>query len=197
MMDIKRETCPYTAFFCEENIWLLARQLIDSGVAADGLQVLLFSNTSQSVLLVNQRAAPSGWPVVWDYHVVLRIHDSDGDIVLDPDTRMPFPMPTADYLRDTFPDSRRLPDRLRTLVRSIPAESYLTHFYSDRSHMQGQLPGSAFPDYPIIQPEAGVEAIDLAAYRDPQRSLHDGSRVTTIDELITQNRLPTISQSRR
>ncbi len=185
MMDIKRESCPYTAFFCEENVWRLTRELVDKGTDADTLQVLLFSNPSQSILLFSQRAAPPGRPVVWDYNVVLRARHSGNDVILDPDTRLDFPTPTSSYLRDTFPDQGRLPVRLRTLVRSIPAASYLAHFYSDRSHMQGQLPRSAFPDYPIIQPDAGVAPIDLAAYRDPQRALSDGSRVTAIDALIT------------
>ena len=194
MTDIKRESCPYTAFFCEENIWRLARRLVDDGTAANTLQVLLFSNPARSVLLLNQRAAPAGRLVVWDYHVVLRARDGGGDVILDPDTRLPFPTPTQDYLRETFPDQADLPAGLRTLVRRIPAISYLTRFYSDRSHMRGQLPRSAFPDYPIIEPVAGVEAIDLAAYRDPLCELHDGSRVTTIDALVTPDDRPPASQ---
>ena len=61
--DVNRESCPYTAFFCEENIWRLARQLIDGGAKADALQVLLFSNPTENVLLLKQRAAPPGRPV--------------------------------------------------------------------------------------------------------------------------------------
>jgi hypothetical protein len=197
VMDVNRESCPYAAFFCEENIWRLARQLIDGGAEADALQVLLFSNPNESVLLLKQRAAPPVRPVVWDYHVVLRAREADGDFILDPDSRLQFPTPTADYLRDTFPDQSRLPPRLRTLVRSIPAASYLAHFYSDRSHMQGRLPRSAFPDYPIIRPDTAVRRIELAAYRDPHRELRDGSRVTAIDALIAAEARAAVSQPGR
>ena len=84
-----------------------------------------------------------------------------------------------------------------TLVRSIPAASYLAHFYSDRSHMQGRLPRSAFPDYPIIRPDTAVRRIELAAYRDPHRELRDGSRVTAIDALIAAEARAAVSQPGR
>lgn len=177
MFELRRSAFRYTAYFCEENVWWLARSLTEAGIAAAHMQVLLFSNATQSVLLLNQRAADPGQPVAWDYHVVLRVDIDPSPQILDLDTRLDFPTPYLGYLRRTFPAQSELPARYRTWVRVIPGEGYLTHFHSDRSHMRGRLPAEAYPDYPIIQPASGIAPIDLADYRDMHRALADGSLV--------------------
>ncbi|MDJ0738438.1 MAG: hypothetical protein QNJ91_01900 [Gammaproteobacteria bacterium] len=184
MMDIKHADCRYTRYFCEENIWHLAGAGIAQGTPPRELEVLYFINTSQSVLLLEQRAAPPGMPVVWDYHVVLRARDAQHDRIFDLDTRLAFPQATDGYLRATFPAQQALPAGLRAQVRSIPAAAYLARFRSDRSHMVGHLPASAFPDYPCLTPAPGVAAIDLADYRDPRRRLDDGSTLCHVDDLL-------------
>jgi hypothetical protein len=183
MIELRREAFRYTAYFCEENIWWLARSLADGGLDAVRMKVLLFTNPGQTTLLFNQREAPPGTPVVWDYHVILRATIDGEAKVLDFDTRLDFPSAYADYLHRTFPPQSTLPDEYRTWVRVIPAESYLRHFYSDRSHMLGRLPEEAFPDYPIIQPEEGIWPIDLAAYRDLHARLGDDSTVQRLSDL--------------
>lgn len=183
MKPLVRDAFRYTPFFCEENIWWLARGLVDDGMDPDLLSVLLFSNPGRSIVLLKQRAAHSGAPVVWDYHVVLQARLHDAYWVLDFDTRLLFPMQRDSYLEHTFPEQAELPPHLRTWVRSIPAAAYLRHFYSDRSHMLGKLPASAFPDYPIILPPPAVQAIALSDYWDMHKPLADGSRVMAIEEL--------------
>lgn len=182
MIDVKRSDCSYTAFFCEENIWQLTHMLIERGWAADDLRVLFFSNPMQSVLLSNQRAAHAGHDVVWDYHVVLRAWRDNDDNILDPDTCLSFPTRTINYLHKTFRGDQNIHPGLRTLVREIPADAYIAQFVSDRSHMVGVLPSSAFPRYPAIAPLPGTSAIDLAQYRDMTAVLDDGSIVMPVGE---------------
>jgi hypothetical protein len=177
MQAFRREAFRYTAYFCEENIWWAARDLVDAGCDPARMQVLLFTNPAQSVMLLNQRAAPPGAPIAWDYHVVLQAEIEGVVQIVDLDSRLDVPVPLADYMHNTFPRQSTLPQRYRTWVRVIPALSYLQHLYSDRSHMRGLLPASEFPDYPIIRPPEGVQAIGLDAYRDLRRCLQDGSEV--------------------
>ena len=183
MIELHRDAFPYNAYFCEENIWWLAKSLADAGLDTARMRVLLFTNPSQTTLLFNQREAPPGAPVVWDYHVVLQAMIDSEAKVLDFDTRLDFPSAYEDYLLRTFTPQSSLPEEYRAWARVIPAESYLRHFYSDRSHMLGRLPPSEFPDYPIIQPEAGVKAIALQEYRDLRATIGDGSTVQRLSDL--------------
>lgn len=171
------EQCPYTARFCEENVWWLTRRLAESGVAAADMDVIFLTNPSMSVLLLQQRAAPPGQPVVWDYHVVLRLRDAEGNWVLDRDSRLPCPLPCADYLDATFPPQAGLRPDLRTWTREIPAADYLARFRSDRSHMVGRIADADFPSYPPLEPAPGSPAVDLAGYWDFRRDL-PGTRLT-------------------
>lgn len=184
MKPFQREAARYTPFFCEENIWWLAKSLLADGVDADLLKVVVFSNPLASILLFNQRAAAEGGPIIWDYHVVLQARIEDSDWIFDPDSRLSFPEHRETYLLHTFPRQSTLPERYRAWARIIPADSYLKHFYSDRTHMIGQIPASEFPDYPIIQPAAGLDRIPLSEYWDMHKSLPDGSRITAVDSLM-------------
>lgn len=190
-----RETHRYTPYFCEENVWWLAAEMSDRGVDAADLSVLLFSNRYASIALRQQRAAPPGALMAWDYHVVLSAPGAGGFRIYDLDTRLPFPCLQGHYLAATFPEQRRLPDRWRSLVRRIPGDAYLKRFCSDRSHMLGWLPAAAFPDYPIICPNDRTDAIRLAEYRDMTRPLDDGSLVMPV-ELLTDRAPPGPAQSR-
>ena len=175
MRSLQREHYPYTPLFCEENIWWLARSLLEEGLDATQMQVLFFSNADMQVVLMNQRAAGEGQLIIWDYHVVLRVNLDDSDWIMDFDTRLPFMTPLETYLQGTFPDQDELPEQYRAWVRSIPAKSYLEYFYSDRSHMKGRIPESAFPDWAIIQPDGKQERIALSDYWNMETSLDDGS----------------------
>lgn len=183
MANFQRESFRYTAFFCEENVWWLVKDLFARGVDQQAARVLLFSNPQRSIVAMNQRAAEPGGPLIWDYHVVLRAGLGEQDWIFDFDSRLPFPTPAPDYLDATFPAQDKLPAMYRTDVRVIPAAAYLARFFSDRSHMLGILPEADFPDYPIIHPGAGVSAISLAEYRNLDALLDDGSAVYPVQRL--------------
>jgi len=178
-----REDIRYTPLFCEENIWWLAGALVERGFAPERLTVLLFSNPWGSIQMSAQRAGYQGGQLVWDYHVVLRAEHEGADWVLDPDSLLAFPTLCEMYLQRSFPIQSGMPEQVRTWVRCIPAAGYLRHFHSDRRHMLGQIPDSAFPNYPIITPALGVPHITLAEYCDVHKHLADGSRVLPLDRL--------------
>ena len=123
MQSLVRDAFRYTPFFCEENIWWLAHDLGEQGWDVDSLKVLVFSNPWNNIVLFKQRGADHSMPVVWDYHVVLSARFDQADWIFDFDTRLLFPMPRADYLPATFPAQDRLPEQLRSSVRTIPAFS--------------------------------------------------------------------------
>jgi hypothetical protein len=165
------EHCPYTAFFCEENVWWLAQRLAGAGARAEDMDVIFLGNPYMSVLLLEQRAAAPGEPMIWDYHVILRLRDAQGCWIFDRDSRLPCPLPCDEYLAATFPPQARLRPDLRTWVRSIPAADYLARFHSDRGHMVGRIPSTAFPRHPPLGPPPGSPAVDLAQYWDFGRDL--------------------------
>ncbi|MCB1785638.1 MAG: hypothetical protein H6953_06470 [Chromatiaceae bacterium] len=163
--DIPRDTLRYTPLFCEENIWWLARTLVDRGVDPGTLQVWFLTNHARSIVLLEQRAG-KGRALAWDYHVVLQASAGDGQWIFDFDSRLGFPVPIAEYLRRGFPRQAALPMRFRTWVRRVPAADYLVHFWSDRRHMRGRLRAHDFPGYPPIKAGRGVEPVSLAEYID-------------------------------
>jgi hypothetical protein len=172
MRDLVPDNFPYTAQFCEENTWWLAKTLKEEGVDTAAMQVLLFSNPWKQIVMLNQKAAEQGQAIAWDYHVVLKLHHEGKDQVLDFDSLLPFPCDYDRYMKHSFPDQGVLPERYRSWVRVIPAEDYLKHFYSDRSHMRGVLPESEFPAWDMITPEHGIT---LQEYWDMEKKLSDGS----------------------
>lgn len=188
VMQDQRRQYRYTPYFCEENIWWLGRALRDEDISLSAMSVWLFSNAGASIALLNQRAAPDGGMMAWDYHVVLVAERTGRRQVFDFDTRLNFPSLASDYLAESFPPQRQLPAKWRAWVREIPAVAYLSRLYSDRRHMQGHLPVSAFPDYPVIRPSALRMAIPLAHYRDMTRDLGDGSVVMPVEHLLDHER---------
>lgn len=131
---------------------------------------------------MNQRAAAPGALMAWDYHVVFAAEVAGAPKVFDLDSRLPFPSPWRVYFDGTFPNPSGLPERWRSEVRQIPARGYLDRFYSDRQHMVGKVPPSAFPDYPPLGPKNSGMAIHLSQYRDLGKWLDDGSLVAPVEE---------------
>ncbi len=184
MKEFQRDKYRYTEYFCEENIWWLARSLVDEGFDERLIKVLFFSNADKSILLSHQRAATSGQLIMWDYHVVLELTADQQKWIFDFDSRLHFPEPRDTYLCKTFPPQRELVGKYRSQVRIIPASNYLQKFHSDRSHMRGRLPGSAYPDYPMISP-GPEQFIDITDYWDMQKNL-DNCQVTSIESMLLQ-----------
>ncbi len=174
----------YTEFFCEENIWWLARSLIDEGFDEQHIKVLFFSNSDRSILLLNQRAAAPGQLIMWDYHVVLEL-STEQPWIFDFDSRLAFPEQREVYLNKTFPPQNKIPRQFCSQVRIIPARDYLQYFSSDRSHMQGKIAATSFPDYPVIQPGQGQRHIDIAEYWDMSQVL-EGCQVKPVESLLSE-----------
>ncbi len=172
----------YTPYFCEENIWWLARDLIARGEEAEAMAVWIVTNQSRQVLMLNQRATDPGAPLGWDYHVILKA-GAGRPRVFDFDSRLSFPCDIHTYLASSFPRQSSLPQRYRAWIRTVAADQYLAHFFSDRSHMRGVLPPEDFPDYPIITPEPGVEPISLQQYLDLNTTLPDGTRFRPLETI--------------
>jgi len=179
MSGSNRSELPYTALFCEENIWQLARRLLAEGASPDTLWVLFISNPERQVVMFKQRRAGEQAYVVWDYHVVLQA----GDQIYDLDTTLPVPLRAIDYFLDSFPDQYALAEQYRAWVRRIPARAFLERFYSDRSHMRGVIDEAEFPAWPAITP-GHDHVVPLSDYWDMQKNLDDGSTVMSVVEYL-------------
>jgi hypothetical protein len=137
----------YTAFFCEENIWRLARRQ----ESVDHCFVLFFFNQSGTIALREQKPFGEQGVGLWDYHVVLL--DRVRGLIHDFDTRLSMPSPARVYLDKTFPQQDSLHAQYRTTVRCVPAQEYLARFSSDRSHMLNEngVAHAPFPKWPVIE----------------------------------------------
>jgi hypothetical protein len=166
-----------TPFFCEENIWHLARSLIEQGQDPKSLDVLFLANSRQRIVMAHQKQAAHNRLVMWDYHVVLLSEMNDELYVFDFDTRLGFPCPVEDYFLKSIPAPEILGGRYLPGIRMIPASSYLENFCSDRSHMIGHLAPEFFPGWPMICCQGGGREIFLRDYLDMSRELMDGSMV--------------------
>jgi len=116
-------------------------------------------------------------------------------IVLDLDSRLPYPCPVALYLNETFhPSLSKNSTKFAPLFRVLPAATYLEHFYSDRMHMfdrKNQTWSSPPPNYECIlngwQPNE-ISTSNLESYiemtQQPQATIY--GRVLTLDEMKKQ-----------
>lgn len=134
---------PYTPYFCEENVWHLARDRATE--SRRDLYAVFITNRLQRVVISQQRA---GDPVQWDYHVVL----FDGGDVVDLDTTIEEgpSLPIAVWLQASF---RRVSEPLAPRFRVVDAAELSKTFASDRSHMRGPRgePLHPFPEWPAIR----------------------------------------------
>lgn len=123
----------YTPYYCEENIWQLARHSRFNGLDA---KVILITGPGSHRKLWFQRCSEDvTQPVCWDYHVVLLVRDNISQI-WDLDTTLDFPVNAATYFRKTFRGPDESFDNTNILFRTIDAKEYIDNFSSDRSHMR-------------------------------------------------------------
>ena len=186
MQHLNRRQFPYTACFCEENIWHLARHLIVRGVPVCAMQAVVLSNEARRTALREQRAVAPGEIIFWDYHVVLWLQNYSDDWIFDFDTRLPFVTERQQYAKNTFVDPADLPDMFHPWLRIIPMREYLNNFSSDRSHMRdanGQeiVP---FPLQPAIQPANNERNISLQEYVSMKPLKDSASRVVGYGEWL-------------
>ena len=154
----------FTPLFCEENIWLLCKSLVSQSIPEDELCVLFLSNTQKEIVLFNQIHVDPGLLLLYDYHVILKYRpDEQNTYIFDLDTRLSFPTDWNTYQKSTFPDSLKLPDDSKMMIREIPASEYLECFTSDRKHM-AHLPISKHPQYDCIQSKSSDCKIELQEY---------------------------------
>ncbi len=123
-----KKNYPYQAFYCEENIWQLAKQRNES----DG-EVWFIINPQNTVATAMQQAAEDQGFVVWDYHV---IYYSPSHGIYDLDTLCSFPCLPTHYLQESFANlAPYLEKEYAPYFRVITAVDYLKDFSSDRKHM--------------------------------------------------------------
>ncbi len=167
----------YTPMFCEENIWQLCKALIEQGIPAEELRVLLLSNAKKQVIVFNQQFTYPGQPLVYDYHVILlyQPHD-DAALVFDFDSFLSFPCDWYSYQQASFPTPNSLSDDEQMIIREIPADEFLACFSSDRSHM-AHLPAEEHPAYPCIQASDPQCSIDLKEYWQMDKAIKGNSEL--------------------
>ncbi|KAF9264747.1 hypothetical protein L218DRAFT_201057 [Marasmius fiardii PR-910] len=136
----------YTQFWCEENVYLLARQFIQGLTFSRWKVFVVFiSNVNKTVALWNQKLSKETQrPVIWDYHVILVLRSNllieDHSTrpvtswVYDFDSRLGAPLTWTEYSLQTFPPE--LPMEFQSTFRIVSGEQFVDDFASDRSHMQ-------------------------------------------------------------
>lgn len=140
------------ACYCEENVWRLAYRRLYNNRNNSTYYVVFISNEHQCVAMWHQLAARTGMqPCLWDYHVILIETSQDKSFVLDMDTKLSYPCPFAEYMKETF---QKGTERHTPLFRVVEASMYLKHFASDRSHMYDKVTktwSAPPPTYACIQ----------------------------------------------
>ena len=183
MSDFDRNQFRYTAFFCEENIWWLAHDLVENYPQITNMQVLFLTNPDESIVLLNQKNTAPGQVTVWDYHVILYATIDHDSLIFDFDSKLEFPTPARTYTAYTFPQQASLPKRYQTWVRSVEAKAFLDQFHSDRSHMIDKIGSVSFPSEPPITPKSGNVAIDLSEYRNLAQAI-SGSQIYPLENFL-------------
>jgi len=180
-----REVHRHTPYYCEENVYWLARSFL-SEQAREGTEdasyfAVVVSNPKKAVPMWQQKAGEEAMCglVVWDYHVFLLECSRGGPHatadgvgaaagqpkgkatrVYDLDTRLSFPCDAKDYFQQSFAFNE---EKLRhqgfdlTYFKLIEAETYVAEFSSDRAHMLS-AEGTWLakpPDYPPILTDDG------------------------------------------
>jgi hypothetical protein len=104
----------YTSCYCEENIYRLAKKFVDDPVKAQEVNyfVVFISSMSKATPIWGQRARSDNpdEPVLWDYHVILLAHYTDGadSVVYDFDCTMQFPVRSLEYFQKALRTKTRL-----------------------------------------------------------------------------------------
>ena len=170
----------YWPFYCEENVWWLAKERGSLPGAA-----VFISGARQQVVMVNQSAgeAPFGL-LCWDYHVVFMQHTETGTQIVDPDCTVPGAsegIALRDYARLSFPPLVPGWADCVPLFRIIDAAQYVATFASDRRHMrdaQGNW----------LKPPPPWSAIGEGHALDELKDMSDGHRadVLSLEELLAQ-----------
>jgi len=143
-------TLRYHAFYCGENVWWLCQQ---ARFAEQSCWAVFISNPTRQVAIWEQRAAPPGQPVVWDYHVILVV--KEGELtVWDLDTRLQCPTTLTDYLARSFPPLALASGLPSPRFRAVEASTFVAQLATDRRHMRDARGGWIKPPPPWDAPAA-------------------------------------------
>jgi len=168
----------YWPYYCEENVWWLARELGSKAGAA-----VFISGSQRRVVMSAQRAGtPPHGTLCWDYHVVLlRQREALWEIV-DPDCTAPGAgtgLPVRDYARMSFPALSPDWAHCVPLFRMVEAAKFVSTFASDRRHMRAD-DGSWLeppPPWPCIGTGHNLECLQTM-------SAGQGDDTLTLNELL-------------
>ncbi|KAL0453108.1 UNVERIFIED_CONTAM: protein N-terminal glutamine amidohydrolase [Sesamum latifolium] len=195
----------HTPCYCEENVYLLCKKLLEDGIAkSDGsdLYVVFISNEKkQANSIVASKGKPeSRWGdslglscymctskklilllkngTVWTTHVVGNGKDST----------LPFPSPLATYVAETIRPSFQVFSEFQRFFRIVHAPIFLRSFASDRRHMKDSAGNwiSPPPSYEVIVAEDGT-AHNLNEYMEMSSAdVVKSVGPDTIDAVLTE-----------
>lgn len=185
----------YTSCYCEENIYLLCKYLLQQDINKQYKYYILFiTNPYNSIYIFNQTL---GNPVNWDYHVILLQYNTYNKqvYVYDYDTTiMPQPCAFLDYITYTiqynkqynvfYNDIYQLP-----YYRVISDDNYINYFSSNRVHMynmQTKQYNSPIPTYECIKSINSITDNDLDKYRYITKNDIDNRKVDITSDNVQQ-----------
>ncbi|TMS01385.1 Protein N-terminal glutamine amidohydrolase [Larimichthys crocea] len=156
-----RENCEYTSCYCEENVWKLCDSVrTDRTGPLDQLYVIFISNEKRTVPLWKQRSGHGDQPVIWDYHVILmQVGLQSDSLVYDLDSELSFPVSLQRYAAQALRSDRNIKPEYHRKLRVVPADSFLLHFASDRSHMMN--PDGSWKMPPPLYPPIHTAACQM------------------------------------
>ncbi len=138
----------YWPYYCEENVWHAAADPLAAGRVAYALFV---SNEQCRVAMWEQRAAPRGEAILWDYHVALLEREDDDWTVFDPDCRVAERLPADEWIERSFGPLPAAAREFAPCFRLVAADTYRRELCSDRGHMRrGEEWRAPPPPWPAI-----------------------------------------------
>ncbi|KAI8059665.1 N-terminal glutamine amidase-domain-containing protein [Thamnidium elegans] len=154
MLNVKKFNLTYTRCYCEENIYLLCKEIEEKqNETLEHCSVVYISNDDRMVPLWKQKAGVGQQPVVWDYHVILYVDGTEDNeaMIYDYDTTLSFPCSAQEYIIETFKPEYKLKKKFDRYFRFVGAKTYLEQFSSDRSHMM-KKDGTYYAEPPLYPP---------------------------------------------
>ncbi|XP_024516249.1 protein N-terminal glutamine amidohydrolase [Selaginella moellendorffii] len=156
-----RKALVYTSCYCEENVFLLCKALMELNIAlpdaSDLFVVFLLSADKQFPIWCQKNSSRDDGFCVWDYHVICiqkRFSSSTPDeaSVWDLDTSLGLPVAFSSYVNEALKPLVVKKHSLDRLFRVVSAHNFLRYFASDRRHMKTSDGGwlAAPPDYECI-----------------------------------------------
>ncbi|XP_068188684.1 protein N-terminal glutamine amidohydrolase isoform X2 [Antennarius striatus] len=141
-----RDSCVYTSCYCEENVWKICEFVqLEGNESLKELLVVFISNENRTVPLWKQKSGHGDQPVIW-------VGSHSDPLVFDLDSQLSFPCSLQVYAAGALGSDRSINPAYHRKLRVIAADSFLSHFASDRSHMKN--PDGSWkmppPPYPPI-----------------------------------------------